>query len=355
MLCKKKLEKFQEEVKNKLGKALNVELPSDQNKTSCSVNCEVKQKAADMDKLIKLISEKLRISNRTKQIEILTLPASLEWSRKKIRETFEVSDYSVRQAQKLFREKGLLCQTDTKRGKKLSSETIDLVKRFFQDDEQSRILPGMKDVVSIGNKQYERKRLILSNLKEMYSTFKCHNPDVKIGFSKFCALRPKWCILAGSSGTHSVCVCTYHQNVKLLVEAAGIDEDYKMLSKLMLCEDASRECFLRHCNKCPPTVNLSNFLKSKFEDCDDSDTIEFSLWVSTDRTQLVKCSLAVDDFINDLTEKIEQLIPHSYIAKAQSKFLKNLKENLTNDTAIVLMDFSENYSFTIQDEAQGYH
>lgn len=189
----------------------------------------------------------------------------------------------------------------------------------------------------------------------MYSSFKWQHPDIKIGFSKFCTLRPKWCVLAGSSGTHSVCVCTYHQNVKLLIEAAGIDEDYKILCKRMLCEDASRECYLRHCNKCPPQENLSNFLKSKFQNHDENDTIEFSQWVSTDRTQMVKCSSAVDDFVNNLTEQIEKLIPHSYIAKSQSSFLKNMKEHLTVDTVVVLMDFSENYSLTIQDEAQGYH
>jgi hypothetical protein len=68
-----------------------------------------------------------------------------------------------------------------------------------------------------------------------------------------------------------------------------------------------------------------------------------------------KCFSAVDDFINDLTEKTEQPIPHSYIAKSQSRFLKTITENLTIGTAIVLMDISENYSLTIQDKAQGHH
>ena len=33
------------------------------------------------------------------------------------------------------------------------------------------------------------------------------HPDVKVGFSKFAELRPKECVLAGATGTHSVCVC----------------------------------------------------------------------------------------------------------------------------------------------------
>ena len=35
--------------------------------------------------------------------------------------------------------------------------------------------------------------------------FKEVHPECKIGFSKFCTLRPKWCVSVGASGTHSVC------------------------------------------------------------------------------------------------------------------------------------------------------
>ena len=59
----------------------------------------------------------------------------------------------------------------------------------------------------------------LCNLKELYTAFKEKHSNVNIRSSKFCALRPKWCVLAGSKMTHSVCVCCPHQNVVLLVDA----------------------------------------------------------------------------------------------------------------------------------------
>ena len=40
---------------------------------------------------------------------------------------------------------------------------------------------------------------------------------IKVGLFKFADFRPKHCVLAGASGTHSVCVCTIHQNVKLMM------------------------------------------------------------------------------------------------------------------------------------------
>lgn len=41
-------------------------------------------------------------------------------------------------------------------------------------------------------------------------------------FSKFAELRPRNCVLAGASGTHTVCVCAIHQNVKLMLEGGKI-------------------------------------------------------------------------------------------------------------------------------------
>ena len=86
------------------------------------------------------------------------------------------------------------------------------VEAFYEDDDISRLCPGKKDCLEemMTLKKRRLKRLVLSNLSEIYSKFKEENPDLKIGFSTFASLRPRWCVLAGPSGTHSVCVCTHH-------------------------------------------------------------------------------------------------------------------------------------------------
>ena len=45
----------------------------------------------------------------------------------------------------------------------------------------------------------------------------------------------------------------------------------------------------------------------------------------------------------------------SKVAKAPSTYVRELKDNLEQGTCVVLGDFGENYSFIIQDAAQGYH
>ena len=64
------------------------------------------------------------------------------------------------------------------KGKILDKEVTDAV------DEYTRQLPGKNDGVSIGKKQYMSKRLILSNLRELYTAFKMKHPHLEIGFSK---------------------------------------------------------------------------------------------------------------------------------------------------------------------------
>lgn len=82
-------------------------------------------------------------------------------------------------------------------------------------------MPGKKDCIAIRNEEGAKitiqKRLILCNLKELHKIFKLKYPETKIGFSTFASLRPKHCILAGGCGTHSICVCSIHQNIKLMI------------------------------------------------------------------------------------------------------------------------------------------
>lgn len=76
-------------------------------------------------------------------------------------------------------------------------------------------MPGFKDSVSVVENG-------IRNLREVYALFKERNGECKIGLSKFAELRPKNVVLANASGTHNVCVCIKHQNVKLMIQAINL-------------------------------------------------------------------------------------------------------------------------------------
>ena len=83
--------------------------------------------------------------------------------------------------------------------------------------------------------------------------------------------------------------------------------------------------------------------------------IFYTQWDHSDRSTLSKMVSDIPTFIEKLTNSLEDLKPHSFISKSQSKYLSQLKENLNGSSVIFLGDFSENFSFVVQDEVQSFH
>lgn len=206
----------------------------------------------DLSHLMGELRERIQGCDHRTQARYLTLvPAS--WTLKKIRDYFSVGKRVAKKAVELRNEKGILPEAKLIKKSGIDPEIVKRVKNFYCDDEgiNSRILPGMKDKVRISKGCYEQKRLILCTLKELFVAYKNKYPADKIGWAKFCLLRPKQCVLPGASGTHSVCVCAEHQNFKLLLSAVGTALAYKDVVKEIVCNVDNRECMFRTCKNCP--------------------------------------------------------------------------------------------------------
>ena len=166
-----------------------------------------------------------------------------------------LTTWSDRQ-KKLIHEKGIFTSPNPKLGRGLAPTTEQLIVKMYLSDEMSRVMPGMKDYVSImmdtGKREHVQKRLILCSLKELYEHFKTLHPNVKVGFSTFASRRPKHCVLAGGNGTHSVCVCTLHQNTKLMfigsklpiLSQQSISHYWHCLAAIM-CNPPGIDCYMR--------------------------------------------------------------------------------------------------------------
>ena len=110
---------------------------------------------------------------------------------------------------------------------------------------------------------------MLCNLHELFVTFKERNPDVNIGFSKFCTLCPKWCVIAGSSGTHSVFASTTQ------IDALNWEVTYKDVCKVV-CDPSNRECMMHRCTNCSGTNILRKFLEEELSDIDPNFQFHYS-------------------------------------------------------------------------------
>ena len=371
-LGKRKIQKVQEaqgvrsqEVAAKVARVLNV----------TPEQLESFNKDAEYDRLMALVKEKITLTKDKREIvKFLTL-TPLAWSVRKVAAEFHVSRYLVRKSRQLVRSKGILEMPDKYVGHGISEETKNIVTSFYEDDENSRSMPGAKDFVSIARNQHVQKRLLLCNVNELYVKFKSEHPDIKICRSTFASLRPKWCVTVTSSGSHSVCVCVYHQNVKLMLDACKFKTDQHTLTEKIVCNRQSRECMILRCENCPGTEPLRKHLLNEFaklrpildeadigsssseddEEEEEEQQVKFSQWVSTDRADIVKQRLPVSEFVDKLVDKLDTLTTHSFVASTQGAYVKKMRTELGDGEFLVLGDFAENHSFVVQDAAQSYH
>ena len=140
----------------------------------------------------------------------------------------------------------------------LSPEVKQKVYLFYVQDSVSRQSPGKKDFVVCwknGKKQHLQKRHLLLSLREAHALFLKENPEVKIGLSKFSSLRPLN-VLLSSEIPRNVCLCQYHENIKLICDCLKkeIPEFPNYSSDLVanfVCSSDSETCMFGKCAKCP--------------------------------------------------------------------------------------------------------
>ena len=180
-------------------------------------------------------------------------------------------------------------------------------------------MSGKKDYVSFGWNVHKQKGLVLCNISELYSAFWDKYSDIKIRLFKFCTQRPKWCVLAGSSGTHSVCVCSTHQNAVLLVDAIDWEYTYKVLIKNVVCDPDNKVRMMHCCESCPRKAALKKFLDDELSHLEIDSEFHYRQWQTTDCVALATLTTTFKEYKELLINSINNLTQHLYLAKAQAR------------------------------------
>lgn len=108
----------------------------------------VSDEAQYFHEMINQLKEKLETATRNEQHQVLSvLPKS--WTANKIQREFDVSYHCADSVKKHVAECGILALPRPKRGKSLDDTTLELIERFYNSDEVSRVQPGRKDFVNI--------------------------------------------------------------------------------------------------------------------------------------------------------------------------------------------------------------
>lgn len=225
-------------------------------------------------------------SDKHVKVQILSVLPST-WSARKISKEFNTSKHMALLTKALVAENGILCEPKRRAATNYISQDVkNHVINFFLADNISQPCAGKREYVTIDeNNQKVRKqrRLVLMNLEEAYALFKQENIGQKIGFSTFATLRPKECLLAlHSCGTHAVCVCQYHQNVKLIFEPMkrmfNMDT-YRDLFSKMMCNEPTDECWVMECDQCPGIDAMEQYLAGIIEN-NEIDDVSYKQWIT---------------------------------------------------------------------------
>ncbi|KAG8232373.1 hypothetical protein J437_LFUL008841, partial [Ladona fulva] len=101
-------------------------------------------------------------------------------------------------------------------------------------------------------------------------------------------------------------------------------------------------------------MHLTDYLQGIFER-HMIDKITYKQWVYVDRATLETMQSSIEDFLEKFSNFLVELLKNSFKTREQSSYLKNREENLQPLECLVILDFSESYSFVLQDEIQGVH
>ena len=98
--------------------------------------------------MISKMKEKINCNcTRAKKIQLLTIAPS-NWSKRKMMEEFSVSNRMVKTARTLESTSGICSLPPPRKGKCLSTDAIKKVKCFYENNENTRIMLGVKNRIS---------------------------------------------------------------------------------------------------------------------------------------------------------------------------------------------------------------
>lgn len=244
-------------------------------------------------------------------------------------------------------------------------ELQELIRNYYTNEENTYTYPGIRDCVSVkddtGKRVAIQKKLLLYTVHDLYLKFKAeYDGSEKIpSYSFFFSLKPPECMHAGDPGSHRICVCLQHQNIKLKLYALSRRLKYRDLLQGAVCNDGEENCMLKKCVKCPGQLGVLQTFDSIIEEENieiKEGTIKYKIWIEKGSAgSLETVEDHFDAIKTSVCKDINCLTIHQYVADTQKQYLNHCKRSLELDTCVIVMDFSENYSFIIQQSVQSFY
>ena len=263
--------------------------------------------------------------------------------------------------EKLARSVGVpVCSSSKKNTSAESEENKELVHSFYRTDDISWQAPGRKDCIIIREtteageriKTTQQVRYMMMSLREAYNKLKEQYSTLKMSLSKFCELRPPNVKLFDHL-PHQVCLCSYHENVRLLLLAlsdhSSLSTKFSSFIEQVTCDATSKKCMTRECSTCVSLID-------EFAPESSSVTLQYYQWKSIDsRIEKVIMTDTVHAVFNELKKQLSTFLLHTFVKRKQAASFDSLKTSCDGKSIVLQVDFSENATIAAQKEVQAAH
>ncbi|KAJ6642948.1 hypothetical protein Bhyg_07904 [Pseudolycoriella hygida] len=228
----------------------------------------------------------------------------------------------------------------------------------------SQQAPGRKDFVTIkvdsGEKFKVQKKYLIFPINDIYDKFCKEIGSVPLKRSKFFALRPKH-IISSSKTPHNICLCIHHSNFNYAINAFKKvmqempqhgDTDFY---ETYFCEPITEDCYFGECKNCKG-IFIDTILG--VASCNKEAKVKWQAWVNTDKRWQNKTQTGtLETLANYIAQLATHFFKHRYINEEQLKSYRASVAAVKNDktTAVMQIDFAENYKCIYQDEAGNAH
>ena len=193
----------------------------------------------------------------------------------------------------------------------------------------------------------------------LYTFFK--EQAIKIGLSRFCSIRPPHVCLSRSTPIES-CLCLQHENFRLKMDALYRHDSIRFCQmsgsfrRQCVCDDTRPQCWLQKCSICEKSQLMIQLWNLDDNDLAASDHLHFWTWLRRNgRMEKIKKEATLGAILRSIIDDIPQFLIHCFINKRQTSAFANARAEAQMDgsrTAILQIDFAENFTCVPQDEVQ---
>ena len=265
-----------------------------------------------------------------------------------------------------------------KRKDSLKPETLDRVSQFFTSS-----ATHVPDKKAVDKRTLESKMVLGETVTKVYQNFKKEYPESQVSLSQFHKLRPRN-VKPNRQQKLYQSRCEYCTNSKLKLEAINrlCDRqklkgckipDNHILIDLTLCEkDPQTEnhkqytCVTRECDLCG-SGNIKRHLQPLI-DRTNEEHVTWTYWTSvpytsghgenskqSTRKTLESKTEPVTQLIDELMVDAHSLAKHLFVAEWQKECFNTLSKTIPQESIVMHLDFSENYSTFFQNEVSSAH